>query len=62
VCARFGVRVADAALQYSWRFPPVVNVTVGASAAGQLGRSLTGMGVPIDPALWPALADAVRHR
>ena len=61
-CARFGIRVADAALQYSRRFPPVVNVTVGASAASQIARSLEGMDAPIDPALWPALAEAVRHR
>ena len=33
-CApEFGVSVADAALQYSWQIPEIVNVTVGASIA-----------------------------
>ena len=59
VCARFGVRLADAALQYSTQIPEIVNVTVGASSPSQINKSLTGMSVPIDPALWPALA-AVR--
>jgi D-threo-aldose 1-dehydrogenase len=56
VCARFGVRVADAALQYSWQLPQVVNVAVGASTARQIRRSLAGMTTDIDPAIWPALA------
>jgi D-threo-aldose 1-dehydrogenase len=62
VCARFGVRVADAALQYSWHLPAVVNVTVGASNADQIATSVAGMEVEIDPALWPALAAAIRRR
>lgn len=57
VCARFGVRVADAALQYSWQLPHVVNVTVGASTPRQIQRSIAGMTIDIDPALWPALAE-----
>jgi len=61
VCAGFGVSVVDAALQYSWQLPGVVNVTVGASKADQITKSLAGLDVPIDPALWPAL-DAVRPR
>jgi D-threo-aldose 1-dehydrogenase len=60
VCADFGVAVADAALQYSWTLPGVVNVTVGAAADWQIRASLAGMRTPIDPALWPALAEAVR--
>jgi D-threo-aldose 1-dehydrogenase len=60
VCAEFGVSVADAALQFSWQLPAVVNVTVGASKATQITKSLAGMSVEIDPALWPALA-AVRR-
>jgi len=60
VCADFGVAVADAALQYSWTLPGVVNVTVGAAADWQIKASLAGMTTPIDPALWPALAAAVR--
>ncbi|HET9647816.1 MAG TPA: aldo/keto reductase [Microlunatus sp.] len=59
VCADFGVRVADAALQFSWQLPEVVNVTVGASSSRQLRRSLSGMATPINPALWPALQQAV---
>ena len=59
VCARFGVRLADAALQYATQIPGILNVTVGASSPSQIDKSLTGMSVPIDPALWPALA-AVR--
>ena len=55
VCDRFGVRVADAALQYSEQFAAVVNVSVGASAPRQIRRSLEGMRTPIDPALWSAL-------
>ena len=61
VCDRFGVSVLDAALQYSWQLPPVVNVTVGASSRRQIARSLAGMTSDIDPAVWPALAAAV-HR
>lgn len=60
VCADFGVSVADAALRYSWQFPGVVNVTVGAAAAWQIRASLAGMESTIDPALWPELAAAVR--
>ncbi|GAA3633706.1 aldo/keto reductase [Microlunatus ginsengisoli] len=60
VCDRFGVRVADAALQYSLRLPAVVNVTVGASTPAQFRRSLEGMSAAIDPALWPELARAAR--
>ena len=56
VCARFDVTVADAALQYSWQLPAVVNVTVGASSAAQVRRCLDGMSRPVDPAIWPALA------
>ncbi len=56
VCARFGVRVPDAALQYSWQLNEVVSVTVGASAARQVRRSVAGMSVDIDPDLWPELA------
>jgi D-threo-aldose 1-dehydrogenase len=60
VCADFGVAVADAALQYSWTLPGVVNVTVGAAADWQIRASLAGMHTEIDPALWPALATTVR--
>lgn len=59
VCDEFGVSVADAALQYSWQLAAVVNVTVGASSAGQFARALAGMSTPIDPALWPALDEVV---
>jgi hypothetical protein len=51
--------VPDAALQYSWQLPEVVNVTIGASTASQLGRSLAGLDRPIDPSLWPSLAEAM---
>ena len=56
VCARFGVSVADAALQYAGRLPAVVNVTVGASSPRQIERSLSGVAARIPEALWPALA------
>lgn len=59
VCADFGVAVADAALQYSWQLPGVVNVTVGATEAAHVRAALAGMDTPIDPALWPALAAVV---
>ena len=58
VCAGFGVSVLDAALQYSWQLPAVVNVTVGASTSRQLERSLAGMSASVDPRVWPALAVA----
>jgi D-threo-aldose 1-dehydrogenase len=58
VCARYGVPVADVALQYSWQLPEVVNVTVGASTARQIRRSIAAMTTDIDPAVWRAL-DAV---
>jgi D-threo-aldose 1-dehydrogenase len=60
VCAQFGVRVADAALQYSLRLPAVVNVTVGASSAVQLRQALAGMSATIHPGVWPALAQIAR--
>jgi D-threo-aldose 1-dehydrogenase len=56
VCARFGVPVARAALQYSWQLPPVVNVTVGASSPEQVRHCLDDLRQPIDPAIWPVLA------
>lgn len=62
VCARFGISVLDAALQYSWQLPTVVNVTVGASTSRQLARSLAGMSASLDPAAWPALAAARQPR
>ncbi len=58
VCARFGVRVPDAAVQYAARWPEVVNVTVGASSPEQIRRCLVGMAERINPALWTALAQA----
>jgi D-threo-aldose 1-dehydrogenase len=58
VCGRFGVAVPDAALQYSWQLPGVVNVTVGASSAGQISQSLAGIATPIPAELWPELAAA----
>ena len=58
VCGRFGVRVADAAVQFATRWPEVVNVTVGACSPGQIRRSLAGMAERIDPALWTALTGA----
>ncbi len=61
-CAGFGVSVLDAALQYSWRLPAVVNVTVGASTRQQLTRSMMGMSAAIDPAVWPALTAARQGR
>lgn len=62
VCQRFGVPVVDAALQYSYRLPAVVNVTVGAASARQVERCVDALESEIDPALWPALVEAVRHR
>lgn len=62
ICAQFGVKVADAALQYSWQLPGVVNVNVGASSPTHVTAALAGMDAPIDPALWPALAAAVPSR
>ena len=59
VCADFGVPVAAAALQYSEQLAGVVNVTVGAAQPDHIRASLAGMDVPIDPALWPALATVV---
>lgn len=62
ICAQFGVSVVDAALQYSFQLPGVVNVTVGASTRRQIATSLAGLETEIDPALWPALTAAVEHR
>ena len=62
VCARFGVSAVDAALQYSFQLPGVVNVTVGASKSRQIAKSLAGLATEIDPALWPALDQAIQHR
>lgn len=62
VCARFGVSVVDAAVRYSFQLPGVVNVTVGASKSRQIAASLAAMSTEIDPALWPALDEALQHR
>ncbi|WP_439898975.1 aldo/keto reductase [Paenarthrobacter aurescens] len=60
VCRDFGVELPTAALQFPLRHPAVVNVTVGASAPGQIATNAARMEEPIPDELWDVLEAAGR--
>jgi D-threo-aldose 1-dehydrogenase len=55
VCARHGVELPAAALQYSLRDPAVVTVTVGSRSRAQLRENSERMRVVIPEKLWTDL-------
>jgi D-threo-aldose 1-dehydrogenase len=56
ICARFGVPLAAAALQYSLRDPRIVSTVVGISDPDRLTQTVDLASVPLPPALWDELA------
>jgi D-threo-aldose 1-dehydrogenase len=55
VCARHGVPLAAAALQFPLRHPAVASVLLGPRSPAQLGQSLDLLDVPIPDGLWDEL-------
>src|SRR2546426_12809756 len=55
VCARHGVPLAAAALQFPLGHPSVASVIPGASRPDQVRRNVAGFRQPIPPALWAEL-------
>jgi D-threo-aldose 1-dehydrogenase len=56
VCARFGVPLQAAALQYPRRHPAVASVLVGMRHAADVAQNVAWASAPISDALWQALA------
>ncbi|MEB4615110.1 aldo/keto reductase, partial [Leucobacter sp. M11] len=56
-CAEFGVRLPEAAIQYTLRHPAVRTVVVGTSRAEAVRENLTRMSAPIPDGLWEALRE-----
>jgi D-threo-aldose 1-dehydrogenase len=52
VCARHGVRLAAAALQFPLLHPAVASVVVGHESPREVERNLQLLRDPIPPALW----------
>jgi D-threo-aldose 1-dehydrogenase len=55
VCARHGVRLLEAALQFPLRHPAVVSVIPGGQGVGEMDANLAAAAAPVPPALWQAL-------
>jgi D-threo-aldose 1-dehydrogenase len=55
-CARHGVELPAAALQYPLREPVVRSVVVGAASPAQVRENVARMHAPIPGALWATLA------
>jgi len=55
VCARHGVPLAAAALQFPFGHPAVASVIPGALDADQVARNIASFRVEIPPALWAEL-------
>lgn len=55
VCARHGVPLAQAALQFPLRHPAVVGVLAGARTPGEVQRNVDAVEAPCPPALWEEL-------
>jgi D-threo-aldose 1-dehydrogenase len=55
ICARFGVALPAAALQFPLRRKPVASVIPGMVGADQVAASIARMATPIPDALWTAL-------
>lgn len=58
LCARFGVDLPTAALQYTLRLPNVASVVVGGSRPQQVDENARRMAEGVPPELWAALAEA----
>ena len=59
VCARHGVPLAAAALQFAASHPAVDTVLIGPRTIAELDANLAALAFPIPGALWPDLAQAV---
>jgi D-threo-aldose 1-dehydrogenase len=57
VCARHGVPLAAAALQFPLHHPAVASVVVGHEQASEVARNLALLEQPIPTALWSELKD-----
>jgi D-threo-aldose 1-dehydrogenase len=57
VCARFGVPLPAAALQFAAAHPAVVSVIPGAQSASEVEANVALMDIAIPPQLWTALKD-----
>ncbi|WP_457964231.1 aldo/keto reductase [Arthrobacter sp. D1-29] len=55
ICARFGVELPTAALQFGLRHPAVVNVTVGATSPEQIRDNAARMAEEVPGELWAEL-------
>ncbi len=58
VCARHGVALNAAALQFAQAHPAVTSLVVGAVSAAEIDANLTALYAPIPAALWADLAAA----
>jgi len=57
ICKEHGVELPTAAIQFPFRHPAVVNVTVGASRAEQISESAERMSTEVPEALWQDLQE-----
>lgn len=55
ICRAHGVELASAALQYPFRFPPVVSVIPGMRSAAEVAANLENLSQPIPRELWDEL-------
>ena len=56
VCARYGVPLAAAALQFPLRHPAIASVLLGPRSPAQLAQSLDLLDVPVPVGLWDELS------
>lgn len=61
VCARFGVSLPAAALQFPLRHPAVVSVIPGLIGPDQVQGSIARLDAALPESLWPALDAALHH-
>lgn len=61
-CARHGVDLATAALQFSLRDPRFATTVVGMSRPSRVAATLLAANTPIDDALWPELEEMLPPR
>ncbi|WP_375197920.1 aldo/keto reductase [Sphingobium sp.] len=61
ICARFGVPLPAAALQFPLRRDPVVSVIPGLVGPDQVRESIARLDAALPDALWPALDAALHH-
>jgi D-threo-aldose 1-dehydrogenase len=57
VCDRYGVPLAAAALQFSFRHPSVAGVLVGCRTPDEIAENVRWLAIDIPDELWSALAD-----